>query len=148
MLLDSIFLGPFKFKEITILANEETRRPAKKRMQTLADLTLGEKTRIGCDIKSANIILQGLSNDIYNLRNHKTKAYDIWYRVKELMEGTELTKQKRESKLADEFDRFMSKKGEMMHSYYIRFEKLMNGINVIGHDMKILQVNTKFMNHL
>ncbi|GJS44532.1 retrovirus-related pol polyprotein from transposon TNT 1-94 [Tanacetum coccineum] len=39
MLLDSIFLGPFEFKEITIPANAETRRPAETRMQTLKDLT-------------------------------------------------------------------------------------------------------------
>ncbi|GJR96004.1 hypothetical protein Tco_0268178 [Tanacetum coccineum] len=49
-------------------------------------------------------------------QNH---AYDIWYRVKELMEGTKLTKQERESKLADEFDRFTSQKREMIQSYYM-----------------------------
>ncbi|GJR67802.1 hypothetical protein Tco_0013867 [Tanacetum coccineum] len=80
--------GPFQFKEITILANEETGRPAKNRMQSLADLTSDEKIKIGCDIKASNIVLQGLPNDIYTLLNHKTKAYDIWYKVKELMEGT------------------------------------------------------------
>ncbi|GJV63968.1 hypothetical protein Tco_1474796 [Tanacetum coccineum] len=37
------------------------------------------------------------------------------------MKGTELTKQKRESKLADEFDRFTSKKGERIQLYYMRF---------------------------
>ncbi|GJS77782.1 hypothetical protein Tco_0727663 [Tanacetum coccineum] len=77
-------------------------------MQNLANLNPKEKTTMGCDIKAASIILQGLPNDIYTLLNHKTKACDIWYRVKELMGGTELTKQERESKLADEFDRFMS----------------------------------------
>ncbi|GJU85383.1 hypothetical protein Tco_1292929 [Tanacetum coccineum] len=37
------------------------------------------------------------------------------------MEGTELTKQEKESKLADEFDIFTLEKGEMIHSYSIRF---------------------------
>ncbi|GJY38204.1 hypothetical protein Tco_0424568 [Tanacetum coccineum] len=55
--------------------NEETGRAIEKRMQTLTDLTPEENTRMGCDIKAANIILQGLLNDIYTLINHKTKAY-------------------------------------------------------------------------
>ncbi|GKE41746.1 hypothetical protein Tco_1469030, partial [Tanacetum coccineum] len=99
MLLDSIFSGPFKFKDITIPANEETGRAEEKRMQTLANLTPEEKTRMRCDIKVANNILQGIPNDIYTLLNHMTKAYDIWYRARELMEGTKLTKQERESKM-------------------------------------------------
>ncbi|GJZ39010.1 hypothetical protein Tco_0585573 [Tanacetum coccineum] len=52
------------------------------------DLTPEEKIRKECDIKAANIILHGLPKAIYTLVNHKTKAYDIWYRVKELMEST------------------------------------------------------------
>ncbi|GJX15126.1 hypothetical protein Tco_0206884 [Tanacetum coccineum] len=67
-------------------------------MQTLNDLTPKERIRKECDIQAANIILHGLPNDISALLNHKKKAYDIWYRVKEFMEGTELTKQERESK--------------------------------------------------
>ncbi|GKC43634.1 hypothetical protein Tco_1061356 [Tanacetum coccineum] len=37
------------------------------------------------------------------------------------MEGTEMTKQERESMLYDEFDKFTSKPGESIHSYYLRF---------------------------
>ncbi|GJU78610.1 hypothetical protein Tco_1275680 [Tanacetum coccineum] len=55
------------------------------------------------------------------------------------MEGTELTKQEKESKLTDEFDRFTLEKGKAIHSYYIRFSKLMNDINIITLDMAPLQ---------
>ncbi|GJX72017.1 hypothetical protein Tco_0309188 [Tanacetum coccineum] len=41
--------------------------------------------------------------------------------VKELIEEIELTKQERESKLANEFDIFTSEKGEMIQSCYMRF---------------------------
>ncbi|GJY10573.1 hypothetical protein Tco_0378758 [Tanacetum coccineum] len=64
------------------------------------------------------------------------------------MEGTELTKQERELKLANKFDRFTSEKGETIHSYYMRFTKLMNAININRLEMKTLQVNTMFINHL
>ncbi|GJX31134.1 hypothetical protein Tco_0240989 [Tanacetum coccineum] len=41
-----------------------------------------------------------------------------------------------------------SGKGETIQYYYMRFAKLMNDINIIGLEMKPLQVNTKFVNHL
>ncbi|GKD85958.1 hypothetical protein Tco_1357112, partial [Tanacetum coccineum] len=119
MLPDSIFSGPCEFKEITIPANEAIGRLVETRMQTLKDLTPEEKIRKECDIRAANIILHRLPNDIYTLLNHNTRSYDICYRVKKLMEGTELTKQERESKLANEFDRFTSKKGETIQLYYM-----------------------------
>ncbi|GJS67162.1 hypothetical protein Tco_0681726 [Tanacetum coccineum] len=46
-----------------------------------------------------NIILQGLPKDIYSLINHYTDAKDIWDNVKMLLEGSELTKEDRESQL-------------------------------------------------
>ncbi|GJZ08885.1 hypothetical protein Tco_0543168 [Tanacetum coccineum] len=104
MLLDSINNGPCQFKEITIPATETTTTIT--RMQELSDLTPKEKTRRSCDIKAINIILLGLPSDIYTLVNHHKIARDIWNKVKELMEGTELTKQERELKLYDKFDRF------------------------------------------
>ncbi|GJY34761.1 hypothetical protein Tco_0419230 [Tanacetum coccineum] len=45
------------------------------------------------------------------------------------MEGIEMTKQERESMLYDEFDKFTSEPGESIHSYYLRFAKLINDIN-------------------
>ncbi|GKD46046.1 hypothetical protein Tco_1270691 [Tanacetum coccineum] len=109
------------------------------RKETLANLTPKEKIRKECDGKATNIILHGLPNGIYTFLNHKTKAYDICYRVKELIEGRELTNQDRESKLANEFDRFTLEKGETIKFYYMRYAKLMNDINTIGLNMTKLQ---------
>ncbi|GJZ59673.1 hypothetical protein Tco_0615489 [Tanacetum coccineum] len=95
--------------------------PEHKLKQRLEDLTPEEKLRKSCDIKDTNIILLGLPVDIYTLVNHHKTAKEIWDRVKKLMEGTELTLQERESKLYDDFDRFMSEKGEPIHSYYLRY---------------------------
>ncbi|GKC17680.1 hypothetical protein Tco_1014462 [Tanacetum coccineum] len=101
--------------------NAETGREVETRMQTLKDLTCEERIRRECDIQAANIILHGL---------------------------TKVTKQERESKLADKFDRFTSEKGETIQSYYMRFLRPLYDINIIGLDMNRLQVNTKFVNHL
>ncbi|GKA60750.1 hypothetical protein Tco_0760157 [Tanacetum coccineum] len=59
-----------------------------------------------------------------------------------------MTKQERESMLYDEFDKFKSEPGESIHSYYLRYEKLINDMNMIPMSMSPMQINTKFVNHL
>ncbi|GJY22926.1 hypothetical protein Tco_0396584 [Tanacetum coccineum] len=86
-------------------------------------------------------------NHVYTLVNHHTIAKEI-FRVKLLIEGSKLSLQERESKLHNEFDRFTSEKGETIHSYYLRFAKMINDMNTIGMTMQKLQVNIKFVNNL
>nr|GEX75196.1 hypothetical protein [Tanacetum cinerariifolium] len=65
-----------------------------------------------------------------------------------LMQGTSLTKQERECKLYDEFDKFAYKKGESLHDFYLRFSLLLNDINIYNMKLEQFQVNTKFLNTL
>ncbi|GJU63209.1 hypothetical protein Tco_1245044 [Tanacetum coccineum] len=46
------------------------------------------------------------------------------------MQGTSLTKQERECKLYNEFDKFTYKKAESLHEYYLRFTLLLNDMNI------------------
>ncbi|GJZ51359.1 hypothetical protein Tco_0605874 [Tanacetum coccineum] len=64
------------------------------------------------------------------------------------MQGTSLTKQERECKLYDEFDKFTYKKGESLHEYYLRFTLLLNDMNIYKMLLEQFQVNTKFLNTL
>ncbi|GJV17747.1 retrovirus-related pol polyprotein from transposon TNT 1-94 [Tanacetum coccineum] len=73
---------------------------------------------------------------------------DIWDRVKLLMQGTSLSRQERECKLYDEFDKFSYVKGETPYQYYLRFSHLINDTNIIQMTMQPVQVNTKFLNSL
>ncbi|GKA27996.1 hypothetical protein Tco_0714164 [Tanacetum coccineum] len=100
------------------------------------------------DMKATNIILQGLLTDIYSLVNHHRVAKDLWERVQLLMQGTSLTKQERELKLYDAFDKFTHIKGESIHKYYLRFTQLIIDINIYKMKMEQFQVNTKFLNSL
>nr|GEY64491.1 integrase, catalytic region, zinc finger, CCHC-type, peptidase aspartic, catalytic [Tanacetum cinerariifolium] len=77
-----------------------------KRPRVYSDLTPEEKHRYNADIWAINILLQGLPKDIYTLINHYTDAKDIWDNVKMLLEGSELTKEDRESQLYDDFEHF------------------------------------------
>ncbi|GJR91121.1 hypothetical protein Tco_0215132 [Tanacetum coccineum] len=53
----------------------------------------------------------------WNLSQHHV-AKDLWEKIKLLMQGTSLTKQERECKLYDEFDKFTYKKGECCYIEY------------------------------
>ncbi|GKB51995.1 hypothetical protein Tco_0902748 [Tanacetum coccineum] len=106
------------------------------------------KIQADCDMKETNNILQGLSSDIYSLVNHHRVAKDLWERVQLLMQGTSLTKQERERKLYDAFDKFSHIKGESLHQYYLRFAQLINDMNIYNMKLEQFQVNTKFLNSL
>ncbi|GKB32919.1 hypothetical protein Tco_0872320 [Tanacetum coccineum] len=90
------------------------------RTKKYAELSAAEKIQADCDMKATNIIRQ----------------------------GTSLTKQKRECKLYDAFDKFTHIKGESLHKYYLRFTQLINDMNIYNVKMEQFQVNTKFLNSL
>ncbi|GJT46450.1 hypothetical protein Tco_0955165 [Tanacetum coccineum] len=123
ILKESIDNSPYQFKsERTVKDTNgvtDIRRP-----QRLKDLAGEDKLRYDSDIK------------------------EIWDRVKELMDGIEMTKQEREFMLYDEFDKFTSEPGESIYSYYLRYSKLINDTNMIPMSMTPMQINTKFVNHL
>ncbi|GJS19755.1 hypothetical protein Tco_0448387 [Tanacetum coccineum] len=67
------------------------------RLGSLNDLSAEEKERYKADIRATNILLQGIPKDIYSLINYYTDAKDIWENMKMILEGSELTKDDRES---------------------------------------------------
>ncbi|GJR79772.1 hypothetical protein Tco_0150557 [Tanacetum coccineum] len=75
-------------------------------------------------------------------------AKDLWERVQLLIQGTSLTKQERECKLYDAFDKFAHIKRESLHQYYLRFTQLINDMNIYKKKLEQFQVNTKFLNSL
>ncbi|GJV46518.1 retrovirus-related pol polyprotein from transposon TNT 1-94 [Tanacetum coccineum] len=117
-------------------------------MRTFQETLVEDKERYNAYIRATNILLQGLPKDIYTLINHYTDAKDIWDNVKMLLEGSELTKEDRESQLYDDFEHFRQNKGETIHDYYIRFAKLINEMRNIKMTMSRMQVNSKFVNNM
>ncbi|GJZ44549.1 integrase, catalytic region, zinc finger, CCHC-type containing protein, partial [Tanacetum coccineum] len=103
MILESIEHGPLIWH--TIEENGVTRT------KKYEELSATEKIQANYDLKATNIILQGLPSDVYSLVNHHRVAKDLWERVQLLMQGTSLTKQERECKLYDAFDKFAHIKG-------------------------------------
>nr|GEW98119.1 hypothetical protein [Tanacetum cinerariifolium] len=101
-----------------------------------------------CDVKARNIILQGLPPEVYALVITHKVAKELWERIQMLMQGTSLTKQERECKLYDEFDKFAYRKGESLCDFYLRFSLLLNDMNIYNMKLEQFQVNTKFLNTL
>ncbi|GKB68765.1 hypothetical protein Tco_0930177 [Tanacetum coccineum] len=88
-----------------------------------AELSVAEKIQADYDMKATNIIIQGLSVDIYTLHEKECILYDA-------------------------FDKFTHIKGESLHKYYLRFTQLINDMNIYNMKMEQFQVNTKFLKSL
>nr|GFA56439.1 hypothetical protein [Tanacetum cinerariifolium] len=129
MILESVEIGPLIWPMI-----EENRMT---RIKQYAKLSAIEKIQADCDLKASNIILQGLPSDVYSLVNHHRVSKDLWKRIQLLMQGTSLTKQEKECKMYDAFDKFAHIKEESLHQYYLRFTQLINDMNI--YKMKLEQ---------
>ncbi|GKB63772.1 retrovirus-related pol polyprotein from transposon TNT 1-94, partial [Tanacetum coccineum] len=140
MILEFVENGPLIWP--TIEENGMT-RPRK-----YSELTPVDAIQANCDVKATNIILQGLPPEVYALVSNHQIANKLCERIQLLMQGTSLTKQERECKLYDEFDKFAYKKGETLLDLYLRFLLLLNDINIYNVKLEQFQVNTKFLNTL
>ncbi|GKE23498.1 hypothetical protein Tco_1435010 [Tanacetum coccineum] len=140
MILESVENGPLIWP--TIEENGVT-RPRK-----YSELSATDAIQADCDVKATNIILQGLPPEVYALVSNHRIAKELWERIQLLMQGTSLTKQERECKLYDEFDKFAYKKGETLRDFYLRFSLLLNDMNIYNVKLEQFQVNTKFLNTL
>ncbi|GKB27698.1 retrovirus-related pol polyprotein from transposon TNT 1-94 [Tanacetum coccineum] len=150
-IMKSITEGPFQMGTVVETLAEGTEGAlhlGPERARVFGDLSTEDKERYKADIRATNILLQGIPKDIYTLINHFTDAKDIWDNVKMILEGSELTKDDRESQLYDEFEHFCQIKGETIHVYYVRFTKLINDMRNIKMTMPRMQLNSKFVNNM
>nr|GFB39888.1 hypothetical protein [Tanacetum cinerariifolium] len=102
-----------------------------------SELSATEAIQADCDVKATNIILQRLPPEVYALVSTHKAAKELWERIQMLMQGTSLTKQERECKLYDEFDKIMGKNSNADARNI--FDKAREGVQA---------VNTKFLNTL
>ncbi|GJV37009.1 hypothetical protein Tco_1409486 [Tanacetum coccineum] len=133
MMLDSIDNGPLVY--LTVEEDGHT-RPKK-----YSELTEAQQLQDDCDVQVTNIILHGLTPDVYVLVNHQEAAKDIWDKVKLLMKGTELSYQERDCRLYNLFDKFASIQVETLYEYYWRFSQLINDMHTIRMTMQQVQVD-------
>ncbi|GJY51477.1 retrovirus-related pol polyprotein from transposon TNT 1-94, partial [Tanacetum coccineum] len=122
-IMKSIKEGPFHMGTVSDVITGGTEGAVQQgpvRARVLNDLLAEEKERYKADIRATDILLQ----------------------------GSELTKDDRESQLYDEFEHFCQNKGETIQGYYVRFTKLINDMRNIKMTMPRMQLNSKFVNNM
>ncbi|GJT16676.1 hypothetical protein Tco_0875382 [Tanacetum coccineum] len=139
MILSSVKKGPLVWLTITV--------DGATRIKEYTELTPAEAIQDDCDIKAINIILQRIPPEICTLVSQHRVAKDIWEKIQLLMQGTSLTKQERECKLYDEFDKFTYKSGESLHKYYLRFTLLLNDVNIYKMPLDQFQIHAHLQQH-
>ncbi|GKD00586.1 retrovirus-related pol polyprotein from transposon TNT 1-94 [Tanacetum coccineum] len=110
-ILKSIDEGPFQmgtFRETLAEGTEGGPHLGPERPRVYFDLSPEDKEMCNADIRATNILLQGLPKDIYSLIIYYTDAKDIWDNVKMILEGSELTKEDRESQLMQLNSKFVN----------------------------------------
>nr|GEU72437.1 metallo-hydrolase/oxidoreductase superfamily protein [Tanacetum cinerariifolium] len=140
MILESVEQGPLIWPTVVV--------EGVTRLKKYSELSTAEAIQANCDVKATNIILQGLPPEVYALVSTHKVAKELWERIQMLMQGTSLTKQERECKLYDAFDKFAYHKGETLRDFYLRFSLLLNDMNMYNIKLEQFQVNTKFLNTL
>nr|GEV72577.1 hypothetical protein [Tanacetum cinerariifolium] len=89
------------------------------RPKKYSELSATEAIQADCDVKETNIILQGLSPEVYALVSNHKVAKELWERIQLLMQGTLLTKQEREcNDLIDAINHMMSFSTAVVTSRY------------------------------
>nr|GEX22085.1 hypothetical protein [Tanacetum cinerariifolium] len=145
MILESVKNGPLLWPTV-----EETRVTRPKKYY---ELSATEAIQADCDVKSLNIILQGLPPEVYALVSNHKVAKELWERIQLLMQGTSLTKQEKEYvKLVRDLhmtnvDQLHAYLGQheyhanevhLMHELVLVFQKGDDLINAINHMMSFL----------
>ncbi|GJS03313.1 hypothetical protein Tco_0319821 [Tanacetum coccineum] len=123
MILESVEHGPLIWPTMEENIVTKTKK--------YVELSATKKIQADCDLKATNIILQGLPSDIYSLVNHHRVAKDQWERIQLLMQGTSLTKQEKECKLYDAFDKFAHIKGESLHRLPPEWSKFVTDVKLV-----------------
>nr|GEY46592.1 hypothetical protein [Tanacetum cinerariifolium] len=106
MILESVEHGPFLWPTV--------KEDGVTRLKKYAELSAAKAIQADCDVKAINIILQGLPLEVYALVSTHKVPKELWEMIQMLMQGTSFTKQERECKLYDEFDKFAYQKGETL----------------------------------
>nr|GEZ38253.1 hypothetical protein [Tanacetum cinerariifolium] len=140
MILESVEHGPLLWPTI-----EED---GVTRLKKYSELSVAKAIQADCDVKATNIILHGLPPEVYALVSTHKMDKELWKRIQMQMQGTSLTKQERECKLYDEFDKFTYRKGEALHDFYLRFSLPLNDMNMYNMKLEQFHVNTKFLDTL
>nr|GEW39755.1 hypothetical protein [Tanacetum cinerariifolium] len=114
-------------------------------MENYKNVSQDIRDQLNAEAKAVQIILIGIDNDIYSTVDACPNACEIWKVIERLKQGESINVQDLETNLYWEFEKFTSRDGESLKSYYSRFYTMMNELvrnkcDIINH-----QVNVQFL---
>nr|GFB14583.1 hypothetical protein [Tanacetum cinerariifolium] len=107
------------------------RKEGVTRLKKYSELSAAEAIQADCDVKATNIILQALPLEIYALVSTHKVSKDLWERIQMLMQGTSLTKQERECKLYDAFDKFFQVNTKFLNTLPPEWSKFVTDVMLV-----------------
>nr|GEV13190.1 hypothetical protein [Tanacetum cinerariifolium] len=150
MIVESIENGPYVRRMIATPGEPDlpVLVPESLHEQTDEELTETDIKRMDAYDQAIQTILLGLPEHVYAAVDSCETAKEIWERVRQMMEGSDIGEQEQKAKLFNEWEKFTSTDGESIESYYHRFMQLMNDLKRNKHFPKNISSNLKFLNNL
>nr|GEX38132.1 hypothetical protein [Tanacetum cinerariifolium] len=141
MILESVEHGPLLWPSVT--------EDGVTRLKKYSKLSSTEAIQADCDVKATNIILQALPQEIYTLVSTHKVAKDLWEQIQMLMQGTSLTKQERECKLYDAFDKFFQVNTKFLNTLPPEWSKFVTNVKLVRdlHTINVDQLHAYLDQH-
>nr|GEV57129.1 Gag-Pol polyprotein [Tanacetum cinerariifolium] len=99
-------------------------------LETFLNISPKNKAHYDAQKEAIHLLLTGIGDEIYSTVDACKIAHDMWISIERLQHGESLNKQDVKTSLFWEFGRFTSRDGESIESYYSRFYKMMNEMQV------------------
>nr|GEV98004.1 hypothetical protein [Tanacetum cinerariifolium] len=106
------------------------------------NMSPANKAHFEAEKEAIHLILTGIEDEIYSIVDAFQTAREMWKAIERLQQGESLNIQDVKTNLFWEFEKFTSRDGETMESYYTRFYKLMN--EMIQNNLTVTRCKSMF----
>nr|GFA28385.1 hypothetical protein [Tanacetum cinerariifolium] len=89
-------------------------------MENYKNVSQDIRNQLNAEAEAVQIILTGIDNDIYSTVDACLNACEMWKAIERLKQGESINVQDLEANLYWEFEKFTSRDGESLESYYSR----------------------------
>ncbi|XP_063940573.1 uncharacterized protein LOC135149278 [Daucus carota subsp. sativus] len=113
--------------------------------KTLAEFSDEDNELINLDVTLQLILIESLDPIMYNNVVNCTNAKQIWDTLQIINEGSEEVRENKKEILVAQYEQFVSNPGEGISEVFIRFNNLINNLNLNGKYYNNKEVNLKFL---
>ncbi|GJY82427.1 hypothetical protein Tco_0495803 [Tanacetum coccineum] len=130
---DPYILTEIVHEEVQV-TKEQQGHPRRVEQETYVNTTPKNIKLIDVEDGAMHMILNGTGDDIYSTVDACSTAREMWLAIERLHQGESINKQDVKTKFFWEFGKFISRDGESIESYYLRFYKMMNEMSASKED--------------